>query len=355
MVDGQPNRGSMITPITRCSVAFATGLFLTAATIPGGDRTRVLGAQQRQTGGSSEAGAFEVFQLRPNFYMIAGAGANIGVQVGQDGMVVVDAGTAAQADLVVAAIKKLSERPIRYVIDTSADPDHVGGNEKVSRAGRTLFTTNNAFGEGMTNGGAAAILSAEKVLTRMSAPTGKMAPFPTAAWPTETFDQRRRYMYLNDEGIEVLHQPAAHSDGDSVVFFRRSDVVVAGDILDMTRFPVIDLAKGGGIQGEIDALNHLVDLAIPSVPLVSREGGTYVIPGHGRVCDQLDVVEYRDMVTIVRDRIRDLLKEGKTLEEVQATSPTRGYTRRYGSDSGSWTTKMFGEAVYTSLAQERKK
>ncbi len=336
-------------------MAFATGLVLTAATIPGGDGTGVLRAQQRQTGAGADAGGLEVFQLRPNFYMISGAGGNIGVQAGQDGVVVVDAGTAAQADLVVAAIKKLSEQPIRYVIDTSADADHAGGNEKVSKAGRTLFITNNAFGEGMTNGGAAAILSAEKVLTRMSAPTGKTPPFPTAAWPTETFDQRRRYMYLNDEGIEVLHQPAAHTDGDSIVFFRRSDVVVAGDIVDTARFPVIDVAKGGSIQGEIDALNRLIELAIPSVPLVSREGGTYVIPGHGRVCDQLDVVEYRDMVTIVRDRIRDLLKEGKTLEQVQATSPTRGYTRRYGSDSGSWTTKMFVEAVYTSLARERTK
>jgi cyclase len=159
-------------------------------------------------------------------------------------------------------------------------------------------------------------------------------------------------MYLNDEGIEVLHQPAAHTDGDSIVFFRRSDVVVAGDILDTTRFPLIDVARGGSIQGEIDALNRLVELAIPSVPLVSREAGTLVIPGHGRVCDQLDVVEYRDMVTIIRDRIRDLIREEKTLEQIQATAPTRGYTRRYGSDSGPWTTKMFVEAVYRSLTRE---
>jgi glyoxylase-like metal-dependent hydrolase (beta-lactamase superfamily II) len=149
-----------------------------------------------------------------------------------------------------------------------------------------------------------------------------------------------------------LHQPAAHTDGDSIVFFRRSDVVVAGDVLDTTRFPLIDVARGGSIQGEIDALNRLVELAIPSVPLVSREAGTLVIPGHGRICDQLDVVEYRDMVTIIRDRIRDLIEEGKTLEQIQATSPARGYARRYGSDSGPWTTKMFVEAVYRSLTPE---
>lgn len=293
----------------------------------------------------------DVLQIRPNVYMIAGAGANITVQFGADGAVVVDAGTLQQADAVVAAIRKVTPQPIRYVIDTSVDPDHVGGNEKVAKAGRTLFQTNNPLGEGMTNGGAAAILSAEKVLTRMSAPTGKASPFPTVSWPTETYDQKRKYMYLNGEGIEVLHQPAAHTDGDSMVFFRRSDVVAAGDVLDLTRFPVIDVARGGSVQGEIAALNRLVDLAIPSVPLVSQDGGTYVIPGHGRVCDQLDVVDYRDMVTIIRDRVEDLIKKGMTLDQIKAAAPTSGYNARYGATSGSWTTSMFVEAVYQSLSR----
>jgi len=156
-------------------------------------------------------------------------------------------------------------------------------------------------------------------------------------------------MFLNGEGIEVLHQPAAHSDGDVVVFFRRSDVVVAGDILDMTRFPVIDVEKGGTIEGEIAALSKLVELAIPSVPIVTREAGTIVIPGHGHLCDQLDIVEYRDMVSIIRDRVRDLKDAGQSLDQVKAASPARGYTRRYGSDSGSLTTDHFVEAIYKSL------
>ena len=189
----------------------------------------------------------------------------------------------------------------------------------------------------------------------MSAPTGKASPFPTAAWPTETFNQKRKYMYLNGEGIEVLHQPAAHTDGDSVVFFRRSDVVAAGDILDTTAFPVIDIARGGSIQGEIDALNRLIDLAIPSIPLVSQDGGTYVVPGHGYLCDQLDVVDYRDMVTIVRDRIQRLIKDGRTLDQIKAARPTIGYTARYGSDSGPWTTNMFVEAVYNSLMRDARR
>ena len=291
----------------------------------------------------------EVLQIRQNVYMIAGAGANITVQFGSDGAVVVDAGDAQHADAVIAAIRKMTSQPIRYVIDTSVDPDHVGGNEKVAKAGKTLFQTNNPLGEGMTNGGAAAILAAEKVLTRMSAPPGKASPFPTALWPTETYDQRRKYMYLSGEGIEVLHQPAAHTDGDSMVFFRRSDVVAAGDVLDTTRFPVIDVARGGSVQGEIDALNRLVDLAIPSVPLVSQDGGTYVVPGHGRICDQLDVVEYRDMMTIIRDRVQDLIRKGMTIDQIQAAKPTQGYTLRYGADAGAWTTRMFVEAIYMSL------
>jgi cyclase len=299
-------------------------------------------------------GGLEVLQLRPNFFMIAGGGSNVGVQVGDDGVVVVDAGSTSSAGDVLAAIQKITTRPIRYIIDTSADPDHVGGNETLSKAGQTLFTAAGSIAlPGNFLGGAASILSAEKVLSRMSAPTGKTAPFPAGAWPTETFDHGRKYMFLNGEGIEVLHQPAAHSDGDVVVFFRRSDVVVAGDILDTTRFPVIDVEGGGSIEGEIAALSRLVELAIPSVPIVSREAGTIVIPGHGRLCDQLDVVEYRDMVSIIRDRVRDLRDGGMTLEKIKAASPARGYTRRYGSESGPWTTNQFVEAIYKSLPQKK--
>ena len=240
------------------------------------------------------------------------------------------------------------------MIDTSADPDHVGGNETLSKAGQTLFTAPGSIGvTGNFLGGVASILSAEKVLERVSAPTGRTASFPVGVWPTETFDDARKYMYLNGEGIEVLHQPAAHTDGDVLVFFRRSDVVGAGDILDTTHCPVIDVARGGTINGEIAALNRIVELAIPSVPIVSREAGTLVVPGHGRICDQFDVVEYRDMVTIIRDRVQDLIKAGMTLDQIQAASPARGYTRRYGADSGPWTTSNFVEAVYRSLVKEK--
>jgi cyclase len=294
--------------------------------------------------------SLEVLQVRPNFYMIAGAGGNIGVQVGADGVVVVDTGTPENADAVVASIKKITPRPIRYIISTSADADHVGGNAAVAKAGQTLFTGGGGAGIAADFlGGGASILSVEQVLTRMSGPTGQASPFPVEAWPTETFNLPRKYMYLNDEGIEIFHEPAAHTDGDAIVFFRRSDVVMAGDVFDTTRFPVIDIAKGGSIGGEIAALQKLVDTAIPSVPIVSREAGTLVIPGHGRICDQLDVVEYRDMVKIIRDRVRDLMKQGLSLEQVKTAMPARGYMRRYGSETGSWTTNDFVEAIYRSL------
>jgi len=287
----------------------------------------------------------EVLQLRPNFYMIAGAGGNVAVQVGVDGAVVVDSGAGPNADAVVAAIKKLTPKPIRYVINSSADADHVGGNAVVSKAGQTLLTRGGEPIIADFQDGPASVLAAEEVLIRMSA--GQPPAFPTSAWPTEVFSGPRKYFFLNGEGIEILHQPAAHSDGDSIVFFRRSDVVVAGDVFDITRFPVIDTAKGGTVQGVIAALQKLVDTAIPSVPIVSREEGTLIIPGHGRVCDQVDVVDYRDMVTIIRDRVRDLINEGRTLQQVKAASPARGYERRFGSPPEA--TTNFIEAIYRSL------
>ncbi len=308
----------------------------------------IAASAQAQTRPSGEE--IEVLQLRPNFYMIGGAGANIAVQTGPDGIVIVDTGRAAMADRVLAEIKKLGKRPIRYIIDTSGDADHVGGNEKFAKAGQS-FTLNTGTGDDL-GANSAVIVGTENVLNRMSAPTGKQAEFPVAAWPTETFFEKEKPMYMNREGIQIIAQPSAHTDGDSIVFFRRSDVVVAGDILDTDHFPVIDLEHGGGIQGEIDALNHLVEIAIPSIPLIWQDGGTYVIPGHGWVCDQADVVAYRDMVTIIRDRVQALIDKKMTFDQILQSDPTQGF-HQYGSDSGPWTTKMFVEAIYKSLTAKK--
>jgi glyoxylase-like metal-dependent hydrolase (beta-lactamase superfamily II) len=303
-----------------------------------------------------DTGGLDIVQVRPNFYMIAGAGGNIGVQIGSDGVVLANAGAAAASGEVLAALRKLTSLPVRYVIDTNADADFVGGNEKLAKSGLTIFT--NAIGNAglagaMTNGGTASILAHDSVLRRMSAPTGKVSPFPADAWPTEAFFQNRKAIRMNDEGIEVLYQPAAHSDADSFVLFRGSDVVVAGDVMDTTRFPVIDLANGGSIQGEIDALNKLIDLTIAPTPFIYKGVGTYVIPGHGRLCEQMEVVDYRDMVVIVRDVIADLIKQGKTLEQIKAARPALPYETRFGSQTGPWTTNAFVEAVYKSLSAKK--
>ena len=294
---------------------------------------------------NAQTSALEVLEVRPSFFVIAGAGANVGVQVGEDGVVVVDTGSVASAPAVLAAIRRISPKPIRYVIDTGPDADHVGGNEMLATAGEKLF------GGGLPGGGQpnaanpadsmAPILSAEGVLRHL-------AKSPAGGWPTEVFHYSRKAMYLNGEAIEVLHQPAAHTDSDVFAFFRRSDVVVAGDVFDTRQFPVIDVERGGSIQGEIAALNRLAELAVPSTPVVTREAGTIVVPGHGHLCDQYDVVEYRDMVTIVRDRVRDLIKAGRSLAEVTAAQPANGYVGRYGSPD------RFVEAIYRSLAKEKR-
>lgn len=306
----------------------------------------------------AQNGGLDVVQVRPNFYMIGGAGGNVGVSIGTDGVVLVNAGKASASDQVIAEIKKLTPLPIRYVIDTNADADFVGGNANLAKAGQTIFT--NALGQGgfnnaMTNGGAAQILAHDSILNRMSAPSGKTSPYPTAAWPTEAFYNNRYTLRMNGEGIEVTHQPDAHSAADSFVLFRGSDVVAAGDVIDTTRFPVIDTENGGTIQGEIEALNKLIELAIPPTPFIYKGVGTYVIPGHGRLCEQMEIVDYRDMVVTIKDVVADLVKQGKTLDQIKAARPALPYENQYGATSGAWTTNMFVEAIYKTLPGNAKK
>ena len=317
-----------------------------------------------------DAAGIEVLQVRPNFYMIAGAGGNIGVQTGPDGVVLVNTGTQAATGEVLAALQKLTKEPIRYIINTGADTDLVGGNRALSRAGLRLGALSVGRGraplrEGIRPDDAAYILAHENVLQRMRAPSDKTPPLPSDLWPTETFYGRRKALSFNDEGIEIIQQPNAHTDADAVVFFRRSDVVVAGHILDATRFPVIDLARGGSIQGEIDALNRLIALAIPPGPYPGipngaiassvsvLPGGTEVLPGRGRVYRQIDIVNYRDMVVIIRETIQHMIGQKMTLEQVKAAAPAKGWEPQFGATSGPWTTNDFVEAVYKSLTNEK--
>jgi cyclase len=299
----------------------------------------VWGAVSSQAAEPDNSG-LDVVKVRPNFYMIAGAGGNIGVQIGSDGVILVNSGNGAATNEVLAAIKKLTDSQIRYIINTDAGSDFVGGNAKLAKTG--LNVLNGQSG--------AAILAHDSVLKKMSARDAKPS-YPGDAWPSEAFLSKRYAFRMNDEAIEVFHQPAAHSDADSVVLFRQSDVVVAGDILDTTRFPVIDVANGGSIQGEIEALNRLIELTVVPIPFIYNGVGTYVIPGHGRLCQQLDVVDYRDMVVVVRDVIADLIKQGKTLDQIKAASPARPYETEYGTQEG--VTNTFVESIYKSLTAKK--
>ena len=318
---------------------------------------RTIARQQAADGRPQTDAGLDVVQIRPNFHVIAGAGGNIVVQTGPEGVILVDSGSTAMADKVLAAVRGITTQPIRYIINTSMDPDHVGGNDKLARAGLSILPGAVAAGAGLnddlvSNSGRASVLAHENVLTRMTAATGPQA-VPFGLWPTKTFAFRQYSMYLNGEGIQVIHMPAAHTDGNTIVFFRRGDVIATGDIIDTTRWPVIDIKRGGTVQGELDALNRLMDLTILNVPLQWQADRTFLVPGHGFVYDKLDLLEYRDAVTVVRDRVQDLLDEGKTLAQVKAANPTLGYRSQYGTDTGPWTTDMFVETIYNELAAKK--
>jgi len=288
-----------------------------------------------------------ILHVQGNVHMLVGAGGNIALQVGDDGVLLVDTGLAANAEKVVAAIRTISNKPIRYIVNTHVHPDHVGGNDYIGKLGSTIAGGNVGAGAGVGAG----IIAHENVLNRKSAPTGQQAPFPTTAWPTDTYISKQKELFFNGESLQIIHQPAAHTDGDSIVYFRKSDVIVAGDLFVTTTYPFIDSMRGGNIQGIIAALNNMLDIAIPKA---MQEGGTYIIPGHGRLTDEADLLEYRDMITIIRDRIQDGVKRGQTLEQVKAGKPTLDYDARWGATSGFWTTDQFIEAVYKDLSKAKK-
>jgi cyclase len=298
-------------------------------------------AQQNQNFDKAE---IHVLPAQGNVYMLVGPGGNMTVQAGKDGVLLVDTMYAPLADKILAAVRTISKGPIRYIVDTHVHADHTGGNEPLRKAGSTI-TGGNVSADIKDSAEGAQIIAHQNVLNRMSAPTGTQSPSPSAAWPTDTYVGDEKDLYFNDEGIQVIHIPNAHTDGDSIVFFRKSDVISTGDLFTTTNYPVIDIENGGSIQGFIAGVQKIIDMIIP---VYGQEGGTLVIPGHGRLCDLGDVIEYREMAVIIRDRIQDLIKKGMTLEQVKAAQPTLDYDPLYGG-SGFWTTDKFVEAVYKSL------
>jgi len=290
-----------------------------------------------------------VLPVQGNVYMLVGAGSNIAMQVGKDGILIVDTEFAPLADKILAAMRTVSDGPLHYIINTHYHGDHTGGNEKLRAAGSTIAGANVA-GDLKDAAVGAQIIAHNNVLNRMSAPTGAAPPSPEGGWPTDTYLGDQKKLWFNGEGVDIIHPANAHTDGDSIVYFKRSDVIATGDIFTTTNYPVIDLAAGGSIQGTIDALQRIIDMIIP---VYGQDGGTLVIPGHGRLCDFGDVLNYREMTVIIRDRIQDMINKGMTLEQVKAARPTQDYDPLYGS-SGFWTTDKFVEAVYTSLKNGKK-
>ena len=284
----------------------------------------------------------EVLPAQGNVFMIAGPGGNTAVQVGHEAIVVVDTQTAGVSDELLATIADLSSKPIRHIINTSADAEHTGGNEAVSRAGTYVRLIDSFDPRGQRT--EAGIVAHVNVLARMSSPTGPEAP--AAAWPSDTYFTGEWALFVNGEALQLIHVPEAHTDGDTMVFFRRSDVISTGDIYNTSRYPRFDAEKGGSLAGVIEGLNRILDIAIAGE---NQEGGTVVISGHGRLSDETEVANYRDMVTIVRDRVAAMLAAGMTLEQAQAAKPTSDYDGIY-DEPNEWTAAMFVAAVYRDLA-----
>jgi glyoxylase-like metal-dependent hydrolase (beta-lactamase superfamily II) len=269
------------------------------------------------------------------------------VQIGDQGVFAVDAPPAPLTERVFAAIRRLAPKPIHYIVNTNVDASHAGGNAELAKLGPTrLGAAPLTAGIGGNVGGATGIIAHENVLARMTAAGPDQRPQPM--WPTETYSTDRTEVFFNGEAIQVMHPGDGRTDGDSIVFFRRSDVIVTGDSFTTTGYPRIDLARGGSVNGVIAALNQIIDLAVPDLHV--QEGGTLIVPGQGRLCDEQDVIEYRDMVTIVRDRIQYMVGKGFTLAQVIAARPTLDFDARYGSEAGPWTTAQFIEAVYRGVS-----
>ena len=279
-------------------------------------------------------GPVKTVHVAGDVYALIGGGANVVFSAGDEGVLVVDTGAAAQWDNIIAAIRGVSKKEIRWIVNTTLEPDHVGNNEKMSNAGKTV------------NGNPAAIISHEKLPIRMM----RLAvPVPVTARPVNTFFSEQRDLFFNDNPV-FIYRAQAHTDGDVFVHFRHADVIAAGDLFQTTTFPNIDVANGGTTQGYIDGLNRVLDLAVPKH---LEEGGTYIVPGHGRICDEADVLEYHDMIVIVRDRIRDAVKRGMTVDQVKAARFTRDYDTRYSAASGPGSTANFVESVYRDLSGKK--
>ena len=280
----------------------------------------------------------DVLPAQGSVFVLAAAGGNTTVQIGADGPLVVDTQPAGLSDRVLAAIRGLTPRPIRHIVLTSGDDQNAGGAATLAKAGRYVRVIDSVDPRGIDT--RASIIAHLNVLNRMTS-----AKLPSESLPTDTYFTAEWSLFSNGEAVQFVHVPAGHTDGDTIVFFRRSDVISTGAVFDSAAYPRFDSATGGSIDGVIEALNRVMDIAIPGD---NQEGGTVIVPGHGRLADETDLANYRDMVTIVRDRVRDMVKKRMTLDQVKRARPTSDYDGIY--DSRAWPADRFVEAVYRSVS-----
>ena len=287
----------------------------------------------------------ETLHVQGKVHMIAGAGGNIAAQVGDEGILLVDTGYEQMSGKVLAAMRKLSKGTLRRIINTTLSDAHTGANAVLIKEGRL-----NQAGPGLGQRPNEADLIGHSGLLALMTKIGRDKIIPER-WPPSTYSVKQKDLYSNDEPVVILHVPDAVTSGDSIVWFRGSDVVVSGALFNHASFPYIDSANGGTINGVIEGLNMLLDIMVPKH---NQEGGTMVIPGYGRIGDEHDVLEYRDMVTIIRDRIQAAIGKKMTLAQVKAMkpSPTYEYEPRFNRDP-AWTAEMFVETIYRNLSARK--
>jgi glyoxylase-like metal-dependent hydrolase (beta-lactamase superfamily II) len=287
------------------------------------------------------AGQVGVLPVQGNVYLLNLGDVNIVAQVGDDGILLVDSGPADWAERVQQTLRdRFGNRPLRVIVNTHVHPENVGGNAALAKA------LGPAGGGGGGGGAAVRIIAHENTLNRMNGVTDGEKELPLEMLPTSTFFTPKKEIYFNGEPIEILHQPDAHTDGDVMVFFRGSDVIAAGDLFSTASYPIFDDTRGSTMQGYLDALNRMLDI---TVPRFNQQGGTMVIPSHGRLSNESDVDDYRNWMTIVRDRIQEMSKKGMTLAQVKAARPTLDFDGVFSTPR--WTTDQFVEAVYRDLNQ----
>lgn len=342
-------RPEFLTKLQDAAAANAEALTLTVPAKGGHPETN------RGANAEPDDGEIHVLPVQGNVYMLVGDGGNVTVQIGDQGAFVVDSGAGKISAKVIAAIRTLSPRPIQFIVNTSLHSEHTGGNASLAAAGADTSLQGSFFAlqAPITATGfftdpnhRATLIAQNNVMVRMEA-----AKAPAEAIPPDTYLKERRRKWHNGEGIDMFYEPYASTDGDTIVHFRQSDVIATGDIFDLTKYPFIDLANGGSVVGELDAL---ADILEKTVYKHDEDGGTMIVPGHGRLADEYDVGEYRQMISIIRDRIQAAIDAGATLEQVKAARPTADYDTRFGANAGPWTTDMFVEAVYKSLKQGPK-